>query len=89
MKNNLVGVKSPLAEVYLHVSNSGARFKVEDTDNGIKFSIRTSAFGNLNQTTEITTNLAGLIKLRDMLNDAIDNTEDKINENYSTAYPTK
>jgi hypothetical protein len=60
-----------VGNVYLHVGNSGATIAVVDSGYGPMLQIKTSSFGNLNQTTEILTTRAGLVALRDMLDDAL------------------
>lgn len=60
----------PIGDVYLHVSNSGAKFIIED-HRGPTIRIVTSSFGNLNQETKIMTTVEGLQKLRDLFDLAL------------------
>lgn len=64
--NRLVG------EVYLHVGNSGAVFEVRSTDNGPTVVVKTGAFGNLEQTTEIKTTRESLRALARLFAKAAD-----------------
>lgn len=55
-----------IGEVYLHVGNSGATFKVVDAGNGPELIIETSALGNLNQVTKIKTTRASMQALKEL-----------------------
>ena len=59
-------------KVYLHVSNSGVTFSVEDGEHGPMVSVSASTFGNLNQKFSFFTTKEGLRAMRDILNNALD-----------------
>jgi len=54
-------------ELYLHVGNSGAKFRVLQREGFPALEIRTSAFGNLVQLTTVYTNNEDLRRLGEML----------------------
>lgn len=72
-------VPKRISGVYLHIYNSGATFDFLDAGHGPQIKISSGAFGNIEHTFEVTTNLDGLKALRDALDKAIayeDYTED-------------
>lgn len=76
-----------IGEVYLHVSNSGATFKITQTKYGAEIEIRSSAFENLDSSIKITTNNKGIKELHKLFLTATYH-DFQVNENYAVAYPT-
>jgi hypothetical protein len=62
--------KQELANVYLHVGNSGTSFIVSDYW-GPTVTVTSSSFGNLNQKFEFHTTREGLEAMRDAINTAL------------------
>lgn len=60
-----------VAEVYLHVGNSGLTVKVVDAGYGPTLAFECSSFGNLTVRHETMTTVEGLKAVRDMLDRAI------------------
>ena len=65
--------------LYLHISNSGVTISIKDRGFGPTIEIKTSAFGNINNTTEIFTNKESLKKLAEMFAKA---AEEEYSEDY-------
>lgn len=57
-------------EVYLHVGNSGAKFKVIDEGHGPTIVVTTGAFGNLGQELKVHTTCEALAQLSKMFGKA-------------------
>lgn len=71
-------------KVYLHVSNGGAKFYVEQTENGAEFTIETNGFENCVSTQKITTDNKGIKALSDMFLEAT-KIDFNVNRSYALA----
>ena len=60
-----------ISSVYLHIYNSGATFDFLDSGHGPQIKISSGAFGNIEHTFAVRTNMDGLKALRDALDKAI------------------
>lgn len=61
-------------EVYLHISNSGVKFRVLDVGHGPTVRVTSSAFGNMLSTLDIHTDPESLAVLGKMFTDAANAT---------------
>lgn len=60
-----------ISRVNLHIGNSGVCFEFKDCGHGPQIEVRSSAFGNIQNSVEILTTKQSLIKLREALDEAI------------------
>lgn len=60
-------------EIYLHVGNSGATFRVGDNEYGPVIEVFTSSHGNLRNTLEVMTDRESLVALGNMILEAAEN----------------
>lgn len=63
--------RKELAEVYLHIGNSGATFKVVDEGKGPQLELTSSAFGNLENKFTLMTDTDGLKAIRDAIDQSL------------------